>query len=187
MAQIELLMRDDDGVYDIEVKHENGSVEMLHVTPIEKEENGQKTKVYGMKIDQHVERGFLKSIRYAFRKFATVYHSMFRTISGLVTGKISLKSLSGPVGIYSVVDDSVKMGFEQVIYLTAFLSINLGFVNILPFPAFDGGHVLFVIIELLRGGKKVNQKVESYFHLVGFILIFALLIVVTIQDIFRLF
>ena len=187
LTQLELIMKDDDGIYDIEVRHENGTNEVLHVKPDEKEEDGQKVKVYGMKIDQRVERGFFKSLGYAFKKFATVYQSMFRTIGGLISGKISLKSLSGPVGIYSVVDDSVKMGFEQVIYLTAFLSINLGFVNILPFPAFDGGHVLFVIIELIRGGKKVNQKVESYFHLVGFILIFLLLIIVTIQDIFRLF
>ena len=129
----------------------------------------------------------MNAINYAFRKFGTVYETMFKTIGGLLTGKISIKSLSGPVGIYTVVSDSAKMGLEQVLYLVAFLSINLGFINILPFPAFDGGHVLFVIIELIRGGKKVNQKVEGYFHMVGFALIFLLMIIVTIQDIIRLF
>lgn len=79
------------------------------------------------------------------------------TVIGGFTGKLSLKSLSGPVGIYTVVGESAAMGVEQVIYLIAFLSINLGFVNILPFPAFDGGHVVFVLIELIRR-KPVNKK-----------------------------
>lgn len=76
------------------------------------------------------------------------------------------------------------MGVEQVIYLIAFLSINLGFVNILPF-SFDGGHVVFVLIELIRR-KPVNKKIAR-FHFVGFVLIFLLMIIVTVQDIIRLF
>ena len=187
LVQIELVKKDSDGVYDMDIKHEDGSLETIHVTPKEEEKDGKKVKVFGVQMKQTTEYGFINALKYATRKFATVYHSMIRTIGALFTGKISLDSLSGPVGIYGVVGDSVKMGLEQVIYLTAFLSINLGFVNILPFPAFDGGHVLFVIIELLRGGKKVDQKIESYFHLVGFILIFILLIIVTIHDILRLF
>ncbi|MBR1416832.1 MAG: RIP metalloprotease RseP [Bacilli bacterium] len=186
VAQIELIMKDDDNIYEIEVRHSDNSVETLKVSPELIEEDGVQTRRYGIMIEQKNERGFLASIKYAFKKFATVYSTMMKTIGGLITGKISLKSLSGPVGIYSVVSDSVKLGFEQIIYLTAFLSINLGFVNILPFPAFDGGHVLFVLIELILR-RKVNQKVEGYFHLVGFILIFLLMIIVTIQDIIRLF
>ena len=186
IAQIELILKDDDNIYDIEVRHEDGNVETLHVTPeittVEKVE----TRRYGIVAKQETKYGFLESIKYAFQKFVTVYHSMIKTIGGLVTGKISIKSLSGPVGIYSVVSDSVKLGLAQVLYLTAFLSINLGFINILPFPAFDGGHVLFVLIELILR-RKVNKKVEGYFHLVGFILIFLLMIIVTVQDIFRLF
>ena len=187
LVQIELVKKDDDGIYDIEIEHPNKSVETIHVKPNDEERDGKQVKVFGMTIKSNTEYGFVSALKYECAKFATVYHSMIRTIVALFTGKISLNSLSGPVGIYSVVGDSVKMGLEQVIYLTAFLSINLGFVNILPFPAFDGGHVLFVIIELLRGGKKVNQKIESYFHLVGFILIFILLIIVTIHDVLRLF
>lgn len=187
VAQIEMIMADDDNIYDIEVKHDNNKVETLHVTPDKVKVENIEVNKYGITAKSTKEYGFINAIKYAFKKFATIYQTMFKTIGGLITGKISIKSLSGPVGIYTVVSDSAKMGLEQLIYLTAFLSINLGFVNILPFPAFDGGHVLFVIIELIRGGKKVNQKVEGYFHLVGFILIFILMIIVTIQDIIRLF
>lgn len=187
VAQIEMIMADDDNIYDIEVKHDNNKVETLHVTPDKVKVENIEVNKYGITAKSTKEYGFINTIKYAFKKFATIYQTMFKTIGGLITGKISIKSLSGPVGIYTVVSDSAKMGLEQLIYLTAFLSINLGFVNILPFPAFDGGHVLFVIIELIRGGKKVNQKIEGYFHLVGFILIFILMIIVTIQDIIRLF
>ena len=186
-AQIELIMKDDDDIYDIEVKHESGKNETIHVKPDTVTVEKIETKRYGIIAKQTKEYGILNAIKYAFKKFCTIYQTMIKTIAGLVTGKISLKSLSGPVGIYSVVADSAQQGIQSLIYLTAFLSINLGFVNILPFPAFDGGHVLFVIIELIRGGKKVNQKIEGYFHMVGFALIFLLMIIITIQDIIRLF
>ena len=186
LAQIELIMKDDDNTYDIEVKHENGQVETIHVQPEIKDNDGIEQRVYGIEMYQETKHGFVESLKYAFEKFATVYTSMVRTIGGLLTGKLSLKSLSGPVGIYSVVSDSVKLGLAQVLYLTAFLSLNLGFVNLLPFPAFDGGHVLFVFIELILR-RKVNSKVEAIFHYVGFALIFLLMIIVTIQDVIRLF
>jgi len=186
-AQIELIMKDDDNIFDIKVRHEDGNIEDLKVTPEKTEREKIEVNYFGIKASNTKKYGFLNALNYAFKKFGTIYESMFKTIGGLITGKISIKSLSGPVGIYTVVSDSAKMGMEQLVYLIAFLSINLGFVNILPFPAFDGGHVLFVLIELIRGGKKVNQKVEGYFHLAGFILIFILLIIVTIQDVIRLF
>ena len=186
-AQIELIMKDDDNIYDIKVKHENGNIEDLKVTPEKVVRDKIEVNKFGIIARNTKKYGFVNALNYAFRKFGTIYETMFKTIGGLLTGKISIKSLSGPVGIYSVVSDSAKMGIEQVLYLVAFLSINLGFVNILPFPAFDGGHVLFIIIELIRGGKKVNQKVEGYFHLAGFVLIILLMIIVTIQDIIRLF
>lgn len=186
-AQIELLMNSKDNKYLVKVRHDNGEIEELTVEPtISKDEKGNETKTYGIQIEQTTEKGFLASVKYAFSKFGSIYDSMVRTIIGLFTGKLSIKSLSGPVGIYSVVADSAKMGLNQVLYLVAFLSLNLGFVNLLPFPAFDGGHVLFVILELIFR-KPVNKKVEGIFHLIGFILIFALLIIITIQDILRLF
>ena len=145
-AQIELIMKDDDNIYDIKVKHEDGTFEDLKVTPEKTTREKVEVNYFGIKANTTKKYGFLSALEYAFKKFGTIYESMFKTIGGLLTGKISIKSLSGPVGIYSVVADSAKMGLEQVLYLTAFLSINLGFVNILQFPAFDGGHVLFVFI-----------------------------------------
>lgn len=181
--QLYLLMEDEDNKYNIEVKHISGEIENIEVSPEINSENS--TKTYGIKMDIKKEYGFKNAVKYAINKFRSVYESMFTVITGLFTGKFSIKSLSGPVGIYSVVDQSAKLGLEQVIYLTAFLSINLGFVNLLPFPAFDGGHVLFVIIEMIKGSK-VDPKLEGIFHTIGFALIFLLMIIITIQDIIRL-
>ena len=184
-AQLYLLMENKDNKYLIDVKHADGKVETIEVYPEIKEEKGIKNRVYGIKMDIKKEYGIDKAFKYACKKFKSVYESMYVVITGLFTGKFSIKSLSGPVGIYSVVDQSAKLGIDQVIYLMAFLSINLGFVNLLPFPAFDGGHVLFVIIEMIKGSK-VDPKLEGIFHTVGFILIFLLMIIITIQDIIRL-
>lgn len=184
--QLYLLMEDKDNTYEVEVKHTDGTIEKLQVTPdIKEDEKGNKSKVFGVKMDIKKEYGFINSLKYACKKFKSVYESMFTVITGLFTGKFSIKSLSGPVGIYSVVGESAKMGVEQVLYLMAFLSINLGFVNLLPFPAFDGGHVVFVIIEMIKGSK-VDPNLEGIFHTVGFILIFLLMIIITIQDIIKL-
>ena len=81
---------------------------------------------------------------------------------------------------------SAKYGFQNILYLTAYLSVNLGFVNIIPFPAFDGGRILFVLIEKIKGSP-VKPEVENIFHTVGFILLMILMLVITYQDILRLF
>lgn len=131
-------------------------------------------------------KGFIPSLKYAFRKFSNIVVMMLMIISSLITGRIGLDALSGPVGMYTVVGTVAKFGLANIIYLAAYLSVNLGVINILPFPAFDGGRVLFVGIEAITR-KKVNPKVEAAFHSIGFILLMLLMIVITCQDILRLF
>ena len=104
----------------------------------------------------------------------------------LETGKVGVDQLSGPVGIYSVVDSQAEQGFEAILYLVAYLSINVGIINLLPFPAFDGGHILFIIIEKIKGSP-VNPKIENTIHNVGFILLMLLMVLITYNDIVKLF
>ena len=111
---------------------------------------------------------------------------MFKVIGNLFTGNIGLNSLSGPVGIYNVVGEQSKQGFQNVIYLAGYISINVGFVNLIPFPAFDGGRALFLIIEKIRK-KPISQKTENTIHSIGFALLMLLIVVITINDIIRLF
>ena len=78
----------------------------------------------------------------------------------------------------------MEVGISQLIYLTAFLSINVGLINILPIPAFDGGRILFLIIEKIKGSP-INAKFENMCHTIFFILIILLMIYITVFDIIR--
>ena len=111
---------------------------------------------------------------------------MIVTIKALITGKIGLNSLSGPVGIYSIVGTQRKAGFSSLLYLLAYLSINVGFINLIPFPAFDGYRALIIIIEKITG-KKVDAKIDAIINNIGLYLLFALMIYITIKDVLRLF
>ena len=174
-------------IWTMGVEHKNGTFEEISI-PEAKEiaENGDERTVLGIMVGGEPTKGFVNSLKYTFKKFCSIVASMWVTIISLITGRISLGALSGPVGMYQVIDQARVIGFEYLVYITAFLSINVGFINILPFPAFDGGHVLFLIIEKIKG-KPVDAKFENLCHTIGFILLLILMIVVTIQDIIRLF
>lgn len=191
-AQIILYYKTKSKTYTFDVKHSNGKYETIKIVPeeIKDDETGATRKVFGIAIANENTSNIFKAIGYGFRKFGSIMSSMTATIGGLITKKISLKELSGPVGIYQIVGESVKlklgMAISYIVYITAFLSINVGYINILPFPAFDGGHVFFILVEKIKGSP-VNAKFENTCHLIGFALIFLLMIIVTINDIIKLF
>lgn len=168
------------------VRHEDGNLEDITVEPIEVEEDGVKAYRYGFSLSTKVETGFIAAIKYAFTKTVNLIHQMILIIGYLFTGKLSLNSLSGPVGIYNVVGEASKAGFISLVYLLAFISINVGFMNLLPIPAFDGGRLLFLIIEKIKRSP-VDSKVENIIHSVGFVLLMILMIVITYNDIVRIF
>ncbi|QAT43135.1 RIP metalloprotease RseP [Aminipila luticellarii] len=109
---------------------------------------------------------------------------MVEVIGQLVTGQVSTKELTGPIGITVAVSDSVRYGFIYVANLAALISLNLAIVNMLPFPALDGGRLVFLIIRKVTG-KAITDDVEAKVHFVGIMLLFALMIYVTWQDIGR--
>ena len=187
-AQIILYYKNTNEYYTFEVKHTDGTKEEIKIKPeiIKDEETGAESKLFGIQIDAEDTSNVFKSFIYSIRKFNSIISSMVYTIWGLISGKIGLSALSGPVGIYEVVGETINYGINYFLYILAFLSINVGFINILPFPAFDGGHVFFLIIEKIKGSP-VNAKIENTCHLIGFILVFLLMIVVTISDIIKLF
>lgn len=109
---------------------------------------------------------------------------MGKTIKQLFTGEVSTKELTGPVGIVYAVNDTAKYGFIYLIYLTALISLNLAIVNMLPLPALDGGRLLFIIIRKITG-KAITDDMEGKIHFVGIMLLFALMLYVTWNDIVR--
>ena len=185
-ARLLLILKDKDGVYEITVKHENGKKETVKVKPVtEKDENGNKSKVFGIEMKAEINKGFMPSVKYAFAQFGSTLEQMWLTIVNLFAGKVSINDLSGPVGIYTVVGETRKAGIESILSLIAYLSINLGIMNILPIPALDGGHILFLLIELITR-KKVNEKVEAITTTIFFALLMLLMIYITIKDVITL-
>lgn len=103
----------------------------------------------------------------------------------ITTGKVSA-DISGPVGIFIFAQESRQLGLAYLLQLAALLSVNLAILNALPFPALDGGRLLFLLIEKFRG-RKVDQGVERAIHTAGFIILILLMLAVTYRDLARIF
>ena len=119
--------------------------------------------------------------------------STVQSLGLLIKGTLSVNDLSGPVGIVDAIGDSVQEAKSegsvilsmQMLYWVILLSANLGVMNLLPIPALDGGRLVFLIIEAIRG-KEVNRNVEGMIHFAGFVLLMLLMVFVLFNDIKRL-
>ena len=109
---------------------------------------------------------------------------MYDILKKLITGEVSAKELRGPVGIVYAVNDSAKAGIIYVVYLSALLSLNLAVMNLLPFPALDGGRLLFLLIRKITG-RRVTDEMEGRIHFIGIMLLMLLMVYVTWNDIVR--
>lgn len=131
-----------------------------------------------------------RSISLAFKTAInqTIYFSKLIILSlvMLVTGKVSVNDIMGPVGIVQAVGTVAKTGVINLLAFSALISVNLGLFNLLPLPALDGGRILFVLAEAVRG-KPLPPEKEGYIHYLGFLLLIALLIFATYRDILRIF
>ena len=164
----------------------DGVVKTYTVTPLTGEELEEKQYSFGIQFDNTLKRGFVRSINFAFQKFYSIFRQTFITIKELIIGGVRLGDLSGPVGIYTAVDQTRNAGWYSVFNLIALLSINVGIMNLLPLPALDGGRLVFLIIEKIKG-KPVKPETENMIHNIGFYLLIALLLYVTFNDVLRLF
>jgi regulator of sigma E protease len=133
-----------------------------------------------------IEKSFIGALKTGATQTYEFGKAIFIGVGQLITGKVSIDSLSGPVGIYNYTDQVANSGFFVLLKWAAFLSVNLGVMNLLPLPALDGGRLLFFVIEALRG-KPIDRHKESMVHFIGFALLFLLMIVVTWNDIRKFF
>ena len=169
-----------------EVEKENGVVEKYNILPEKQIIDGEENYVVGITLAKTSERGFFKSFEFAFKQEMAIFKQMIVVLKSLFTGDLAVNKLSGPVGIYSIVDQYKEQGLNSLLYLVALLSVNVGIINLIPLPAFDGGRILFLIIEKLKGSP-INPKVENMIHSIGFILLMILMIYITFNDILNLF
>jgi len=96
-------------------------------------------------------------------------------------------SVAGPVGIAQITSQAIQLGFLSLLQFVIFLSINLGLINIFPFPALDGGRLVFLVVEIMRKGKRVKPEIETAIHNFGFLLLLILIFTITYKDIVRFF
>ena len=106
-------------------------------------------------------------------------------ISRMVAGSAPV-GVAGPIGIAQLTGEVARSGLVPLIFWTALISMNLAIVNLLPIPALDGGRITFVLLELLRGGRRITPEKERLVHLAGFVLVIGLVVVVSVNDITRI-
>ena len=191
-ARMKISLAKAGDAIDFKIKHKDGTIETINVSPkkVENTDCGEDvcepSYVYGVGSKLVKKSGFIGSIEYAFLETKNIISSMGATLKYLFTGKLGMNDLSGPVGIYEVVDEQSKYGLDSLLYLLAYLSVNVGIINLIPFPAFDGGHILFLLIEKDRGNP-VSSNVVATITGIGFICLILLMIFVTFNDVINLF
>jgi regulator of sigma E protease len=112
--------------------------------------------------------------------------SLFESLGQIISGKVGAEDLSGPVGLVQMVNETTQYGWISYGYLTALICINLAVINLLPFPALDGGRILFVLFTMITG-KEVNQRIEGSIHFAGIVLLLGLMAYITFNDVTRIF
>ncbi|MBU1557913.1 site-2 protease family protein [Patescibacteria group bacterium] len=127
-----------------------------------------------------------EGLKLTFGLIASIVVGLFALIASLVQGTGDLSQVTGPVGIVGLVGNAAEFGFIYLLSFTAFISINLAVLNSIPFPALDGGRLLFIIIEsVIR--KNIKPVIANSLNLIGFVLLITLMAAVTFNDILKLF
>ena len=180
------------GTKSVEVKYERDGKDYTVVLEL-KQNEGDAFPLLGITGGEMVRPGVIGTVRYGAY---TVKYWITYTVDSLkmlISGKVGVKDLSGPVGIVSAVDDvyqeAAPAGMAVVILnllnIGVLLTANLGVMNLLPLPALDGGRLVFLIIEAVRG-KRVPPEKEGMVHFAGFVLLMALMVVIMFNDILKL-
>lgn len=160
------------------------------LTPKPVDRGGQTVYMIGIGY-AYIQPNFLEVFYYALIKLLSMIKITAFSLFALITGKVSLSMLSGPVGIVNSLSKSYDGGMAIRQYIAIFssqvvlLSANLGVMNLLPIPALDGGRLVFLFLEGLRG-KPIDQKKEGYIHMAGFVLLMLLMAVIFYSDIVKL-
>jgi regulator of sigma E protease len=126
-----------------------------------------------------------KGLTATFDLIVTIIVTLFNILKHLILGQKASLDVTGPVGIATLTKQVTALGLVYILQFVALLSINLGIINGLPIPALDGGRILFILIEKIKGSP-VSQKVEQMAHSIGFALLIGLMILVTFRDIVKL-
>lgn len=198
-SDISLLMGlNKTGAFDLQIER-NGEVITLRDFTMERREytdqNGKAYTGYGLYFGAE-EATLGRKLSYSWNNAMDFARLVRLSLQMLVTGQAGVKDLSGPVGIVSTMTQvgeqaaTTRAAVENIAYLAALIAVNLAVMNLLPLPALDGGKIFFLVVNalcMLTIRKKIPAKFESYVHLAGFALLMLLMLVITFQDVWKLF
>ncbi len=156
-----------------------GEEKAVSLTPVKEETPEGERGVIGITspVKKYV---FFGSLAMSFEYIYIILASLYLTIAGEIPLEVA-----GPVGIVDFVGEAAATGLVNLLMLTALISFSLGLINLLPIPALDGGRLLFLLIEGLRG-RPLDPEKEGLIHMIGFIMLIGLILVITYQDLIRL-
>ncbi len=129
---------------------------------------------------------FADAVKCGFNEMFFVVRVIVYSLMMLVTGRVPVTEMSGPVGTTMLIGQAAQLGILNLLYMFALLSVNIGIFNLIPFPALDGGRIFFLIIEIIRR-KPIPPEKEGMIHFIGLVLLLILMMIVTSSDIYKLF
>lgn len=190
------MARSSGGTVDMVVRRDGEKV-LLDDYPLQLEEyvvDGETVSRYGVTFNT-IQATLWTKLQYACYTAVDYVRYVWMGLSDFVTGAVGIKDMSGPVGIVSVIgqvgQESASTGeaLQNILFLAAFIAVNLAVMNLLPIPALDGGRVFFLLItsaveKIIR--RKINPKYEGYIHAAGFVLLLGLMAVVMVNDVVRI-
>jgi regulator of sigma E protease len=136
-------------------------------------------------VREKVQYGVFKAIQLGAVKTWDMTVMTLSMMKKMIVGSVSAENLVGPVGIVKIAGDSVRVGWQFFLNIMALMSVSLGVLNLLPIPMLDGGHVVFTTLEMLRG-KPLSERLQMSVMQIGILLLGAVMIFVTYNDLARL-
>lgn len=194
---VSMLLSRGNGVFDLVIRRDGEKISLPGVK-LEKgdyELNGQTVHMYGILSGEREEKNLWTVLRTSWFQTLDFVRLVRLGLQDLVTGAVGINDMSGPVGIVNVMVDTgtsaetASMGFLNVIYLAAFIAVNLAVMNMLPLPALDGGRIACLLITTVAekiSRRKLNPRYEGYLHGAGLALLLVLMAYVTFHDAFNL-
>ena len=192
-----LTERAGEGKMDVTVRR-NGQRIVLHDLEMVKRDydvDGETMHIYGISFAGSEEKTLFTLLKNAWLTAVDFGRMVKMGLLDLISGRAGLKDMSGPVGIVNAVQETGKSaentsaGIMNVLYFGAFIAVNLSFMNMLPIPALDGGHIFLLLVTWILEAvtrKKIDPKYEAYIHAAGLVVLLGFMLVVTFNDIVRL-
>lgn len=188
---VELILGSNGANINLECKREDETV-VFDIVPKQVHQSGYETGLTVLNYREDAKG--LQIITLGYHETIYWIKTVFVSLRMLFTGRVSANEVSGPVGVVSMIGDVVEESkidglfyvFINLFNMSCMISANLGVMNLLPLPALDGGRLVFLLIEAVRG-KGLNRKTEGFVHFAGLILLMVLMVIITFKDIIGLF